>query len=111
MGIDHMTIGDAREIVKLFGQESNPGPGPWVIGQAYFIRTGTNYLTGKLAAVYGNELVFTDAAWIASTGRFTQAMNTGILEEVEPYPREVIVNRQFVVDATEWSHPLPREQK
>lgn len=98
-------------IANLFRQEADPGHGPWIIGKAYFVRTGTNYLTGRLIEVHGNELVFDNAAWIANTGLFTQAMNTGVLDEVEPFPLPVVLNRHFIVDATEWPHPLPREQK
>jgi hypothetical protein len=31
---------------------------PYVIGEAYFMRTVTHHYTGRLVAVYDNELVF-----------------------------------------------------
>ena len=85
----------------------------WAVGKAYFIRTVTHYLTGKLVKVTPTELVLLDAAWVASTGRFADAIRTGELDEVEPYPDSavVIVGRGALIDAVRWTHPLPREQK
>lgn len=86
---------------------------PYVIGENYFIRTVTYHFTGKLKAVYENEIVITDAAWIADSGRFQQAIEEGSYVEVEPYPdgREVIINRGSITDAVTITHPLPRKQQ
>lgn len=86
---------------------------PYLIGENYFIRTVTYYYTGKLKAVYENELILTDAAWIADTGRFTQAVAEGQYSDIEPYPdgRDIIVGRPTITDAMVISHPLPRKQK
>jgi len=86
---------------------------PWVRGKNYFIRTVTHYLTGKLIEVTDKELVLTDAAWIADTGRYASAMKEGSFKEVEPYPdgQHVIVGRGAVIDATELKGELPRSQK
>ena len=85
---------------------------PYHVGQAYFIRTVTMYYIGKLVAVYPQELVLADAAWIADTGRFHQAMTTGTLAEVEPFGvGEVVIGRGAIVDACLWSHPIPTIQK
>jgi len=81
------------------------------IGKSYLVRCVTHYYTGKLLALTPTELVLGDAAWIADTGRFATALKTGVLNEVEPFPGNVIVNRGSMVDATEWAHALPREQK
>jgi hypothetical protein len=56
-------------------------------------------------------LVLADAAWIADTGRWSTALATGRLHEVEPYPGEglCIVSRAAIVDVAVWDHPLPRE--
>jgi hypothetical protein len=71
------------------------------------------HITGKLKAVYDNELVFSDAAWIADSGRFSDALKMGTLDEVEPFPfaNDVIIGRGAIVDCTEWAHDLPQEQK
>ncbi len=81
------------------------------IGQSYFIRTVTYHCTGRLVAVTDTDLLLLDAAWIADSGRFADALEGGTLSEVEPIPGEHIVSRGALVDATIWGHPLPREQK
>lgn len=82
---------------------------PYTVGQIYIIRTVTMYYTGRLDAVYPGELVLSDAAWIADTGRWSAALSTGKLPEVEPYPDGCIVSRAAIVDVAPWGHPLPRE--
>lgn len=74
---------------------------PYLVGANYFIRTVTHYLTGKLVAVHDQELVLENAAWIADTGRFTQALQQEEFSEVEPFPpgSPVIVGRGSIVDA------------
>ena len=85
----------------------------WEIGKNYLIRTVTMIDTGRLVAVTDHELVLEDAAWIADTGRYADAI-AGKIEflEVEPYPagRRVIVGRGAVIDAVEID-VLPRTQR
>jgi hypothetical protein len=83
----------------------------WKIGHNYFIRTVTNYFTGKLKYVSPTELVLGEAAWIADTGRFSDALKTWTPNEVEPYPGDVIIGRGAIVDASIWDGALPREKK
>lgn len=85
--------------------------GVWQTGKAYFVRTVTNYFTGRLVTVTPQELLFADAAWVADTGRFADALKSGTLGEVEPYPGEVIVGRGALVDACLWDSDLPRAQR
>ena len=81
------------------------------LGKAYLIRSVTMYYTGRLAVITETDLLLEDAAWIADTGRFGEALTTGRLKEIEPFPSPVIVPRGGIIDATEWTHPLPREVK
>jgi len=111
MKIDDLTIGQARELANLFGAQEQTAISPWVVGKCYLIRTVTMTNTGRLVAVTDNELVLEDAAWVADTGRFYSALKTGDLNEVEPFIGRVIVGRGAIVDATEWMHELPKEQK
>ena len=85
-------------------------PFPFDIGGAYFIRTVTYHLTGRVTTISGGFLVLEDAAWIADSGRFTQALQNGTLSEVEPVGK-AIVNLQAITDAFEWKHALPTTQK
>jgi hypothetical protein len=84
---------------------------PLTIGKSVLIRTVTHYFTGRVALVKNGEVVLTEAAWIADTGRFHNALRDGILNEVEPFPGPVSVNRAAIIDVTAWTHKLPREQK
>ena len=85
--------------------------GPYEIGQNYFVRTVTYHYTGKLETVTDKEIVLSGAAWIADSGRWAEALRTGKLSEVEPYPDKVIVNRSAIVDSSLWLHELPRDVK
>lgn len=81
------------------------------IGKAYLIRTVTMHYTGRVVAVTDSDIVLEDAAWIADTGRYSDSLQTGQLAEIEPYLGRVAVCRGAVVDFTEWTHSLPRDQK
>lgn len=84
---------------------------PFKIGSAYFIRTVTYFATGKLKAIVGHFLVLEDAAWIADTGRFSDAIAKGIMSEVEPVNVDMFVNINSITDAFPFKFKLPREQK
>lgn len=84
---------------------------PYQIGKSYFIRTVTMYYTGKLESVLAGELVLSSAAWIADTGRLSDALRSGIFNEIEPFPGDVVVSRGCITDASVWLHPLPVSQK
>jgi len=113
MDIDSLTIGEARKLATMFhGQASQEPRHPWQIGKAYFIRTVTHHITGRLVDVTTQELVLEDAAWIPDDGRFAQAVDTGNFKEVEPWPsgRRVIIGRGSLIDAGE-IETTPRSQK
>jgi len=108
MNIDELTLG---QIKQLQATPLGFSSGPWVVGDAYLIRTVTMTLTGRLREIHAHELVLDDAAWIADTGRFATALKNGTLSEVEPFPGAAIVGRGAIVDACKWTHDLPRTQK
>ena len=84
---------------------------PLTVGNAVFLRTVTLYYTGRVAEVTEQSVVLTDAAWVADTGRFSEALSSGILGEVEPFPGPVEIGRGAIVDVTLWAHTLPRAVK
>lgn len=84
---------------------------PFEVGKSYFIRTVTYHTVGRVIAVVGKFLILSDAAWVADSGRFSPAINDGTLSEVEPVRVTVTLNTDSIVDAFDWTHPLPREQK
>jgi hypothetical protein len=81
------------------------------VGKCYFIRGITMYYTGRVIDITVSDIVLEDAAWIASTGRFSDFLKTGCAEEVEPFQDAVIVSRRSIVDVTPWMHDLPRTKK
>jgi hypothetical protein len=116
MDIDSLTYGQIKEITQMFGDKNvvkePPKWSPWEVGENYFIRTVSMAITGRVVGVFPQEIVLEDAAWIADTGRFTQAVASAEFSEVEPYPdgQKVVVGRASVIDATTIPS-LPRKQK
>lgn len=109
MDINDLTLGQAKELAAMFGKQD--APHPYEVGKIYLIRTVTMIDTGRLVAVTPQELVLEDAAWIADTGRFAQAVEKAEFGEVEPFPDgKVIVGRGAVVDAVQ-IRLSPRSQK
>ena len=102
MNINDMTIGEAREIAALFQGRQAPDNSAWEIGKIYLIRTVTMANTGILVAVTPQELVIEEAAWIAETGRFSDAVEKAEFGEVEPFPTgRVIIGRGAIIDAVQ----------
>ena len=110
MDIDSLTVGQAKQLAILFSVKAADNSA-WEIGKNYLIRTVTMIDTGRLVAVTTQELVIEDAAWIADTGRFADAIKSGNFNEVEPFPSgRVIIGRGSIIDAIQLSN-LPRSQK
>jgi hypothetical protein len=86
---------------------------PLSVGTGVFIRTVTSYFTGRVVGLTRDAILLEQAAWIASTGRFADALATGALDEIEPYPAGsvVVVMKSAVVDVCEWKHALPTQVK
>ena len=100
------------ELKELLAARSGGGLShSFEVGKAYLIRTVTLYYTGRITSITDSDLVLSDAAWIADTGRFSSALDTGKLNEVEPFRNPVIIPRGGIIDATLWEHALPREVK
>jgi len=82
-----------------------------LIGNCFYFRTVTYHLTGRVVGTLNNNILkLEDAAWIADSGRFSETIKTGKLDEVEPV-EIVFVNLDTVTDFFPWNHELPREQK
>lgn len=102
-----MAVVEAR---KKKGGKVEVGSIPFIIGEKYFFRTVTYFATGQVVAVHGQFLELADAAWIADTGRFRDAIMTGALSEVEPVEVPMFLNIASITDAFVWTHSLPRTQ-
>jgi len=80
-----------------------------MVGEKFYFRTVTYHLTGRVKKIIGFMLELENAAWIADSGRFMNAIKEGKLNEVEPVGRAYI-NIQSVTDFFPWAHPLPEKQ-
>ena len=101
-----ITINGVRYI-----REAPAGPRVLSVGQKVLIRTVTCYQTGRITHIDDAVVELADAAWIADVGRFSDALASGVLREVEPFAGPVAVSRGSIVDATVWAHELPRTRK
>jgi len=81
-----------------------------MVGKKFFFRTVTYYLVGRVTKIIGSIAQLEDASWVADSGRFTQAIKEGTLNEIEPVG-ECYLNTQTIVDFFPWKHDLPMDQK
>jgi len=101
-------------LLKLLAEDNkieSKSEQPFKIGEKYFFRTITYHVTGKVKSIVGHFLVLEDAAWVADSGRFRQAIMEGVLDEVEPVDVEMYLNLESITDAFQWKKDLPRVQK
>lgn len=112
--INSLTPGQIKEIAAMVNGSADPTTADnsaWETGAIYLIRTVTMADTGRLVAVTANELVLEDAAWIADTGRLSDAVAKAEFGEVEPFPDgRVIIGRGAVIDAVQIKR-APRSRK
>lgn len=110
--LEEMKLKDVITLISAIeGDKKKNQDDMWKVGNAYFIRTVTMHLIGKLERVTDKELLLSKAVWVADSGRFNNALLTGVLSEVEPFVEDVIVNRGSVIDATVWTHKIPDQVK
>ena len=81
-----------------------------LVGQKLFIRTVTYHMTGKVVKRMGAFIQLETAAWIADSGKFSTAIKTGELSEVE-FVGTMWVNLSSIVDFFPWKHDLPKTTK
>lgn len=109
--MDKLKLIEAILGAECSGSSDSAQPMPFKIGECVFIRTVTMNMTGRIKAITGKFITLEDAAWIADSGRFYDALLNGTLSEVEPVVGDMRVNSDTFVDVFEWKHPLPKEQK
>lgn len=110
-----MELGDLKlkdlEKLKCFFNTEKCDDTAFEKDKSYLIRTVTLYYTGRIKQITSQELVLEDAAWIPDTGRFSECLSDGKFNEVEPFQNDVIIPRSSIIDATLWTHKLPRSVK
>jgi len=105
--VDNLTYGQIKELKNILGGGAGSVVNlslqdhPVEIGENYLIRTVTMIQTGRIKSIRGKFLVLEDAAWIADTGRFSEALeDQEKMKEVEPFKNDAIVNMDTIIDAT-----------
>ena len=111
MNIEELTVGELAKLATVFSGNQKQTETAFEIGKPYLIRTVTMIDTGIVKSVSEHEIVLTDAAWIADTGRFSDAVESATFSEVEPFPSgEVIIGRGSIIDAVR-INKSPRSKK
>mgnify|MGYP001339300876 FL=1 len=83
-----------------------------MVGKSVIIRTVTMIYTGKLVGVFDQELLLAEAAWIADTKRWADAVSKADFNEVEPYGKDpIVIGRGSIVDVSLLGAAHPRTQK
>lgn len=81
------------------------------IGEKVLIRTVTFTAIGRVVKENSLAVWLDDACFVASTGRFSQALRTGELDELETCPGTRRIAIGGIVDVDQWTHELPSETK
>ena len=112
--LDDLTIGEVKQLMAMVGSQSQSScaTGNWEIGKNYLLLIAGTFYTGRLVAVDRHEIILEDAAWVADTGRFADALSKGVVSEVEPCPEgRALLGRGALIAAFPWIHDLPRTIK
>lgn len=80
-------------------------------GDGVFIRSVTFHYVGRVERVTRSWIYLSDASWVAESGRFSEALSHGALNEVERMPGIVSIARGAIVDVADWTHALPVDTK
>lgn len=78
-------------------------------GQKLLIETVTKYYTGTVTHVTPEVIKMIGVAWVADTGRLTEALRDEVYNEVEMYQNEVNIHRTGIISSTTVKTP-PTEQ-
>ena len=94
--VEYVRANSLKTVKPVFEGDFNP----FEIGAVYLIRTVTMIDVGRVIAANDKWIVLEDAAWIASTGRFADALKKCEFSETEPFPDGmVIIGAGSIVDA------------
>ena len=114
INIDDLTVKQMREIQAMCGVAKEKGervPLPFGPGDAVVIRTVTMIDLGRVKSIGRDFIVLEDGGWVADTGRFSEMLATGKLNEFERAPSWFLVGRGAICDAFPWSHEIPKATK
>ncbi len=108
-----MNASEALKVLSCLIDTPEPGGSPDTpaFPEKVFIRTVTHYHVGRVVSIDDRWIVLDTASWVADTGRFSVALATGTLGEVEPFAGPVWVAVGSVIDVTSWPYALPTVAK
>jgi hypothetical protein len=113
--IEELTVKQVREIAAAAGccapKADAKVPLPFGVGDKILIRTVTMIDVGRVRAIGRDFIVLEDGGWVADTGRFSEMLATGKLNEFERAPSWFLVGRGSICDLYPWDHPLPSTTK
>lgn len=95
-----------KELRDLVTKQEDHG---FRVGQKLFMRTVTYHITGEVVSIDGDFLTLKDPAWVADSGRFSDAIKSCKFAEVEPLPDGWRVNYTTITDCGPIDS-LPRTQ-
>jgi len=89
---------------------------PFEVGKSYFIRTVGYFFVGTVDEIKGKFLILKNCSCVFDTGRYSDAIKDGKLEElsaseIEPLPDETGVAIESITDFSPWLFKLPQKQK
>lgn len=100
-----------RLIDLMDSQPESDTDTPFGTGDSVIVRTVTHYFVGRVVKFGAQWLTLSDASWIADTGRWSDALSSGNLNEIEPYPNGCSISIGAIVDISRWSPELPKSKK
>ncbi len=107
-----MKASEALKVLScLIDTPEESAPDAHALPEKVLIRTVTHYHVGRIVSIDDRWIVLDSAAWVADTGRFSTALATGTLGEVEPFAGPVWVAVGSVIDMTAWPYTLPTVAK
>lgn len=113
--IEQLIKAEAEKMAKEMAANQNVEVGEnesiCKLGAKVIIFTVTKYYTGRICGLSDKHIKLQEAGWVASTGRLSETMKTGILNEFEAYPENYHpeINRDGIIEIGPWNYPLPRE--
>ncbi len=112
MNLDNLTLGEIKEISSLLGKQNTSCTKPLTkIGDKVFIRTLTYHYIGEVVEETAEAIILDKTVWVADSGRFTEAIAEGSLNEFEIIGLITPIIKNNMVDIIPWNHDIPTQRK
>jgi hypothetical protein len=113
MDIEELTLKQVRNLRELLPavKKRDRIPLPFKVGDAIVIRTVTMIQVGRVERIGRDFIVLVGGGWVADTGRFSEFLAAGTMNEFEKAPSWMLVGRGAICDVFPWAHDLPKATK